>query len=189
MLGLDAGATWVRQASPADVPQLARVHVASWTAAYAGIIHPHNLAPTTVTRSQGRFQGFFLAGGQTASVALHVLGQGERVLGYVNCGRVDSGSADARGEIFELYLDPQAQGRGFGGMLFSAGMWALAERELQPMIVWALTANLRARHFYLKMGGRELARGWAQVGDQRLAKVAYLWEDYLPWPTHLCPLG
>lgn len=174
----------VRDATAHDVAALARIHVDSWHQAYAGIIAPHNLAQTSYSRSVTRFGAYFRQGGQRRSL-LHVLDTDAGVFGYVNSGRSTSPELGARGEVFELYLHPEAQGLGGGRKLFSAAIWALAEHRATPVVVWALTDNHRARRFYEAMRGREVARGETTVGDQLLDKVAYLWRDYLPWPEWL----
>ncbi|PRP90027.1 Mycothiol acetyltransferase [Enhygromyxa salina] len=171
----------VRLARPNDVAALARVHVASWHHAYRGIIAPHNLAHTNFSRSVSRFRGYFWGGGQSLS-ALHVLEGEGGVLGYVNSGLSNSRELGVRGEVYELYLHPDAHGRGCGRKLLSAGLWALSGRRLLPAVVWVLAENHPARRFYERMRGREIAQGEVTTGDQVLAKVAYVWVDYLPWP-------
>lgn len=176
----------VRPARPQDVGALAQVHVASWHHAYRSILAPHNLALTNLPRSLGRFRGYFWQGGQSVSL-LHVVEGAEGIVGYVNSGLSNSRDIGARGEVFELYLHPDAQGRGAGRKLLSAGLWALSGRRLLPAIVWVLADNHRARRFYEGMRGRELARGSVTVGDQELVRVAYGWADYLPWPEWSAP--
>ena len=171
----------VRPARPSDVPALARIHVESWHRAYAHIIAPHNLAKTTLDRSETRFRGFFRASGRTR---IDLLEGPAGPIGYVNYGVSETTQLGARGEVYELYLAPEAQGRGAGRSLLAAGLWGLAAAGLLPVQVWVLRDNLRARRFYARMRGRELAVGWVDVGDQRLAKVAYGWANYLPWPEH-----
>ncbi|NVB43148.1 GNAT family N-acetyltransferase [Pseudenhygromyxa sp. WMMC2535] len=173
----------IRLASRRDVPELARVHVESWHAAYAGIISARNLALTTVRRSEARFRGYFLRGAELES-PLHVAEGPEGILGYVNGGPTDERSLGLRGEIFELYLLPEAHGRGVGRRLLGAGLWSLAARGQLPVLVWTLAKNNRARRFYVDMHAHEIARGSVAIGDQRLTKVAYGWFDYLPWPEH-----
>lgn len=163
------------------MPGLARVHVDSWHQTYAGIIAPRNLAQTTLRRSRDRFRAYFLAGGQSRSL-LHVAELDGRVVGYVNAGRASTRGKRIRGEVYELYVLPDAQGAGLGRALLGAGLWGLAEQRLQPALVWVLADNGRARRFYEQMGATHLAEGRTQVGDQTLAKVAYGWFDTLPWP-------
>jgi ribosomal protein S18 acetylase RimI-like enzyme len=192
----------IRPARPQDVGALAQVHVSSWHHAYRGILAPHNLALTNFSRSVSRFRGYFWHGGQNVSL-LHVVEGAEGVVGYVNSGLSNSrdtifppieattgeragptfnGPIQPRGEVFELYLHPDAHGRGAGRKLLSAGLWALSGRRLLPAIVWVLADNHRARRFYEGMRGREIARSTVMVGDQTLEQVAYVWVDYLPWP-------
>lgn len=171
----------VRLAREQDIPALARVHVESWHFAYRGIIAPHNLAHTNLTRSLNRFRGYFWRDAQRFSL-LHVLDGPAGVIGYVNSGISSGPELGGRGEIFELYLDPALVGRGGGRKLLSAALWALSGYRLLPAIVWVLADNRRARCFYERLRGREIAHGSVSVGDQVLAKVAYAWVDYLPWP-------
>lgn len=176
----------IRPARPHDVSELAEIHVASWQHAYQGILAPHNLALTSLPRSVGRFRGYFWQGGQNVSL-LHVVEGLEGVVGYVNSGLTNDRELGARGEVFELYLHPDAHGCGAGRKLLSAGLWALSGRRLLPAIVWVLADNHHARRFYEGMRGREIAHGRARVGDQELDKVAYAWVDYLPWPEWSSP--
>lgn len=178
----------VRLARGDDVSALARVHVASWHHAYRGIIAPRNLERTNFSRSVSRFRGYFWQGGQSVSL-LHVLDSSEGVVGYVNSGLSNSRELGMRGEVYELYVHPDAQGRGGGRKLLSAGLWALSGRRLLPSVVWVLTDNRRARGFYEAMRGRELACSTVEVGDQVLDRVAYAWTDYLPWPEWIDPPG
>jgi ribosomal protein S18 acetylase RimI-like enzyme len=183
----------IRPARPQDVGALAHVHVASWHHAYQGIVAPHNLALTNFSRSVSRFRGYFWNGGQNVSL-LHVVEGAEGVVGYVNSGlsnnremvipraELSDEPLRARGEVFELYLHPDAHGRGAGRKLLSAGLWALSGRRLLPAIVWVLADNHHARRFYEGMRGREIARDTVVVGDQVLNRIAYAWADYLPWP-------
>ena len=171
----------VRPARPQDVGALAHIHVASWHHAYQGILAPHNLALTNLSRSLGRFRGYFWRGGQRASL-LHVVEGDDGVVGYVNSGVTSSREIGGRGEVFELYLHPDAHGQGAGRKLLSVGLWALSGHRLMPAIVWVLADNHHARRFYESMHGREIATGKVVVGDQLLDKVAYAWVDYLPWP-------
>ena len=171
----------VRPASVSDVSALARIHVISWHYAYQGIIAPHNLAHTSHARALHRFRGYFWHGGQDVSL-LHVLDGRAGVIGYVNSGISNSREIGARGEVYELYLDPEFLGHGGGRKLLSAALWALSGRRRLPAVVWVLADNHRARRFYEGMRGREVATGTVNVGDQLLGKVAYAWTDYLPWP-------
>lgn len=176
----------VRPATVADIPALARVHVESWHHAYRGIIADHNLVHTSESRALNRFRGYFWDGGQDKSL-LHVLDLrdapgGSGVVGYVNSGLSNSRKLGARGEVYELYVDPEFHGRGAGRKLLSAALWALSGRRRLPAVVWVLADNHRARRFYEGMRGREVATATVEVGDQVLDKIAYTWSDYLPWP-------
>lgn len=176
----------IRAARESDVAALARVHVAAWQHAYADILAPATLARTDLARSTQRFRRYF-RGPERERSRLFVLDGAAGVVGYVNFGASRGTGSEPRGEVFELYLDPDFHGRGGGRKLLSAGLWALSGQRLLPAWVWVLADNARARRFYAGMGGREVARGRVRVGDEVLAQVAYAWTDALPWPEWISP--
>ena len=171
----------IRLAQASDVVALTRIHVASWHATYGDLIAPHNLARIEPKRTLARFRRHFWPDDESM---VHVLelerGRERGIVGYASSG--STSELGMRGEVYELYLDPKAQRRGYGGRLLSAALWALAERGQTPAHVWVLSDNHGARRFYEQMRGREVAQSTARFGDQLLAKTAYAWVDYLPWP-------
>ncbi len=169
--------TRVRPARPSDIPSLARVRVESWHSTYRGLIAPHNLERIDLRRSLARFRAHFERRGPSL---LHVLEAAQGVVGFANSG--PSEEPDLRGEVWELYLLPSAQGHGDGRRLLGAALWALAGVGGIPSGVWVLSDNHRARRFYERMGGVELRSEPVQVGDQELSKTLYGWLDTLPWP-------
>ncbi|MFV8753866.1 GNAT family N-acetyltransferase [Nannocystaceae bacterium ST9] len=167
----------IRLAEPRDIAALAAIHVASWHATYAGLIAPHNLARIELERTKVRFRRHFWHDDDSL---LHVLELPAGLVGYASSG--SAGDLGMRGEVYELYLEPSQRGRGYGRRLLSNALWTLSGRGQNPVMVWVLRDNHEARCFYETLGGREIGEGVAKFGDQRLAKVAYGWVDYLPWP-------
>ncbi|QXC63202.1 GNAT family N-acetyltransferase [Aquihabitans sp. G128] len=92
---------------------------------------------------------------------LLVWGRPGTVFGYADLGPVhpddrEPGAADA-GEVYELYVDPSAQGAGGGSRLLDAAEAWFADRGLARVELTTLATNLRAQAFYA-------ARGWAPTG-------------------------
>ena len=51
---------------------------------------------------------------------------------------------------------------------------------MASMVVWSLARNERACRFYERLGGRPIDGRETPVGAQRLAEVAYGWDDLAP---------
>lgn len=168
----------VRLAEPRDLAALTRIHVSSWHATYRDLIAPHNLARIEPVRTLARFRRHFWL---RDDAILQVLDDADAgVIGYAYSG--GSRELGMAGEVHELYLDPAQLRRGHGRTLLSAALWSLAATRRTPAFVWVLSENWAARRFYEHMRGVEIGRAHTRVGDQLLAKTAYAWIDYLPWP-------
>ncbi len=118
--------------------------------------------------------------GPTASL-LVVESQPGTPLGYAWIGPHRERHHGHRGEIYELYLHPRAQGQGAGRQLLVSSIWALVDLGLHPVWVWVLAAN-PAQHFYAACGGMPMGRGPVQVGGRWLTRMAFSWRGALPLP-------
>lgn len=104
-----------------------------------------------------------------------------RPLGYAWVGPHREGYGGHRGEIYELYLHPRAQGQGAGRSLLVAAIWSLVDRGMHPVLVWVLAAN-PARHFYAACGGVHVGQGPVTVSGRVLTRLAFSWQGALPLP-------
>ena len=159
----------VRKGTHRDAGPLADLFRSSWEVAYRGII-PHLHLEAMIRRRDKRWWQN-AAKGADGLLVLEVEGV---VAGYVTYGRA-RGRGKTQGEIFELYLAPSYQGLGFGEHLFEAARYALDERRLKGLIVWALTENMAAARFYWRCGGRPSGRTTDSVGGAKLQKTCYSW--------------
>jgi GNAT superfamily N-acetyltransferase len=80
------------------------------------------------------------------------------VVGFVSVGA--SRDADASGELFAIYVEPDHWGTGVGGDLLAAGEQRLRELGHTDAILWVLEDNPRARRFYERAG-------WSRDGARR----------------------
>lgn len=55
---------------------------------------------------------------------------------------------DATGEVYNLAVHPDAQGRGLGGLMLRAGLAHLAERGCRDVVLWVDRANARGLRLY-----------------------------------------
>lgn len=134
----------VRLARAADAAAIAEVQVASWQAAYRGLVPASRLAAFTVPARTAAWRRSLADPGRDARTA--VFEDAGDVLGFATSGP----SRDLRGwgEIWALYVAPTAWGRGVGSALFADAIHALARRDLPRVMLWVLDGNARAIAFY-----------------------------------------
>jgi GNAT superfamily N-acetyltransferase len=59
------------------------------------------------------------------------------------------------GELYALYVHPDAWGRGYGDALHAAALDHLRAEGFSAAVLWVLEGNHRARRFYADRGWRE----------------------------------
>lgn len=145
----------IREATVADAAAIARVHVASWAVAYRGLVSRAIQTSTTVALRTVQWRP--ILSGEAAypgSVNLVALVDGE-VAGFACHGpsRADLWPPpSAAGELYALYADPSAWGRGVGRALMDASVAGLRDAGHVDALLWVLRGNARARRFYERMG-------------------------------------
>ena len=159
----------VRKGTQRDASALADLFRQSWEVAYRGIIPHLHLESMIRRRDKAWWQN--AAKGTEGLLVLEMSGN---LAGYVTFGRA-RGRGKFQGEIYELYLAPSYQGLGLGEHLFEAARYALDERRLNGLVIWALADNEQAADFYWRRGGRPAGKSVDKVGGVKLAKIAYTW--------------
>jgi RimJ/RimL family protein N-acetyltransferase len=138
----------IRPGTPEDAEAVARVHVRTWQAAYAGVLPDEVLSQLSIEQRAALWRR------QPPLVAEENAG----IVGFVSVGASRDGDAD--GELYAIYVDPGRWGTGIGRELLAAGESRLRELGYRDVILWVLAQNPRARRFY------ELA-GWQPDGARR----------------------
>ncbi len=179
MLSLPADSSHrVRPARRDELLELAELRRLSWWQAYRGVLPARELRTMNDRRTARRMAGALRS---SVSHILVVEAQPDRPLGYAWLGPHRERFGAHRGEIYELYLHPRAQGQGAGRRLLVDSIWALVDRGFHPVLVWVLAAN-PARHFYAACGGECVAQGPVNVAGRTLTRLAYSWQHGLPLP-------
>jgi ribosomal protein S18 acetylase RimI-like enzyme len=160
----------IRPAENRDAYAIAGIHASAWENAYCGII-PHKTLNGMIARRGENW--WKQAIGSSNSVMLAEVGG--RPAGYATLGRNRTQQLAQQGEIYELYLQPEYQGLGFGGHLFSAARVRLNDFGMKGIVVWALEDNVRALGFYEALGGTDVAEGTENFEGRQLRKIAYVW--------------
>ena len=157
-----------------DAVGIARVHVDTWRASYAGMLPDRVLVNMRHDRQQQSWEralasrdgDMFTLVAETASLG---------IVGFGGAGR-RRGKRDFDGEVFTLYVDPDFQGRAIGRRLLAELFQGLAARGAKSALIWVLAAN-PSRFFYEAMGGRHVLDREEPVWGTRLNEIGYGWDD------------
>lgn len=151
----------IREATRADIEAVASAHLASWRAAYRGLVPDAILDVLTeadfVTRWTRDFEA--LPEG-TLWVATPTIEGEADVLGFAWAGRARALDLPRTwGEVHAIHLRPEHVGAGLGRALFERGIETMRALGCTEAVLWVLEGNLRARRFYERAG-------WAPDGTR-----------------------
>ena len=161
----------VRVARLEDAPAIAKIHVATWRVAYAGIVPEDFLASLSEEERIKSWQEQ-LADGRT--VVLVAEKEGE-VVGWAAGGASRDDDARGEAEVYAIYILPEHWGGGVGRELMARMEEALGHG--QDITLWVLQDNQRAIGFYEKVGYRpdgakkEIPLGGSSLLEVRLRKI------------------
>ncbi len=139
----------VRPAEAGDLAAVAAVHVASWRAAYVGLIPQDFLDGLDVELRRRRWEE--IRAGDTAPTAMLVLeDDAGTVIGFIHYGptRDDGGDPATTGAVNALYLLERSWGVGGGRVLLGAAEDDLRRAGFRHATLWVLVGNERAYRFY-----------------------------------------
>jgi GNAT superfamily N-acetyltransferase len=141
-----------RHANEGDAPAIAELHVASWRAAYRGVLPPRFLRRMDAGRLETSWQRRIRR--STRAPEVHVLDHDDTIIGFAQIGpcRHDRDMIQFAGEVYMLYLRPDRIGAGFGGMLLRGALDELERRGYPWVVIWVLSANREAQRFYHHFG-------------------------------------
>jgi ribosomal protein S18 acetylase RimI-like enzyme len=156
-------------ARPVDLVPAARVRVASWRAAFTGLVPQDFLDSMDATAIAAGWSESLAAGRSR----LHVARVGDEVVGYAGLGpERDKSAPPGTGELYALFVDPSCWCRGVGRALAEAALADLRDGGAVRVWLWVLEANVRARAFYERNGFVATAdRTTSSLGD--LPEIRY----------------
>jgi ribosomal protein S18 acetylase RimI-like enzyme len=150
----------IRSAEATDARAIAAVHVASWRAAYVGLVPDDFLADLSVDDREAMWRDILVRTEWPARGTLVLLREAA-VVGFASVGPSrDDDTAPGTGELWAIYLHPDHWGTGSGRRLMSEAVARLDEAGFVRATLWVLTGNDRARRFYE-------AAGWSSDGAVR----------------------
>jgi L-amino acid N-acyltransferase YncA len=161
----------IRPAAPADAPRIAAVHIASWREAYQGIVPEEFLAGLDEAGRADDWRRTL----ETLERGHHVWVAEEEgeVVGFAYLGPSRDEDADrSTWEIYAIYLEPHAWGRGIARELMRTVLAAVPAGSV--VTLWALDANERARHFYRRNGFQpDGVEKMEEFGGEYLKEIRY----------------
>lgn len=161
----------IRTAKMSDAADIADVHEAAWRFAYRGI-----LPGTELERMISRRGPEWWRRAVARRVPIVVLEVGSHVRGYITYGASRMRTLPYRAEVYELYIQPECIGLGFGRRLFRTVQQRLARRGHDALVVWCLKDNVDGCAFYERMGGRIVANASEPFEGAQVAKVAFAFD-------------
>ncbi|WP_236060166.1 GNAT family N-acetyltransferase [Actinacidiphila acididurans] len=136
----------------ADIVAVSGIRVVGWKAAYDGILPQSYLDRMTVEADAQERRRYFERPKRGVVNLVAVDAQGT-VVGWACVGPYrGTGSSATAGELYALYVQPSLIGSGIGRALLGAVHAHALAQGFESLLVWVLTDNATARHFYERAG-------------------------------------
>ncbi len=170
----------IKPATKYNIPDLARIHLASKLAAETGIIDAAFLTAKTIEEYQEKWVGFLAAEDSQQDL----LFSDDEAVGLISYGQLrtaPAGTSKIRplysAEIFAIYIHPDHFKKGYGQMLLKHAVTQLKAQKHQSLCLWALDKNKNACGFYEKMGAQRVGKQFVEMGPTKVKEVCYAWRD------------
>ena len=164
----------IRDATLADAPAIARIHMDSWRSTYRGLVSDGFLDNLRFEDRLARWQQ------RLADEKMFTLVAGAepgRIVGFAQGGPEGTGRTDYTGELWALHIAVPYQRSGLGRRLTSEVAKRLQSMGFDSMFVWVLSGNHPARRFYERLGGTYVTKRLEAFGGGSIEEVAYGWPD------------
>jgi ribosomal protein S18 acetylase RimI-like enzyme len=145
----------VRDATADDAAEITRVRTRTWQSAYAHVFPAEQLGSLTDETGLDWWRSAIV----DPAPHLHTLVAqvGGDVVGFSQLGQARDEEAKT-GELFAIYVLPEASGSGVGRALMAETLTRLRAEEFAEAILWVIEDNPRTRRFY-ELAGWELDGG------------------------------
>jgi ribosomal protein S18 acetylase RimI-like enzyme len=145
----------VRTADSRDAESVARIHIETWQLAYAHSF-PQAGLDRLAASLDGRIQFWRRTIESDENARVLVACQEARTIGFASGGTSRDEGADPtrEGELYAIYVLPEAWGAGVGRALNTRLLASLRADGFEEAVLWVLDDNPRARRFYELAGWR-----------------------------------
>jgi len=161
----------IRTATVEDAEKIAAVHLASWREAYTDVVPQEYLDSLDLDERTRAWREVFADLDRATSV--WVAEDEGGVVGFASLGPSrDEDAERTTMEIYSIYLEPSAWGRGVARELMRTVLAALPDGS--AVTLWVLAANARAAHFYRRNGfTADGVERMEEIGGQHFREVRY----------------
>jgi GNAT superfamily N-acetyltransferase len=170
------GAWNIRHAAMQDARAIAEVHIESYKSAYRGIFPEALLNGLSLETREDSWRNLLAAQEPSAGITMAGCDAGGSVVGFASGGKERTGQLGCEGELYAIYLRPEAQRKGLGALLVRQFAEELVRRGFGSMAVWVLELN-PSRRFYERLGGKVIGQQPIERAGQTFIEVAYGWES------------
>ena len=175
----------LRRARAGDAEAIARIHVETWRATYAGLLPDRYLVGMSAQGQSFTWQKAIARCGRNEAILVAQDeqgsgGDGGPIVGFGNAGPARSNLAPYKAEVYTLYVALDWQGRGIGRQLLGGLFRGLVEAGLGDAYLWVLSSN-PSRFFYEAMGGERAAERQEAFAGALLDETAYGWPNLEAW--------
>lgn len=164
----------VRDAQPNDAAGIAHVHTRTWQIAYEHVFPTERLAGIVEEHRAEQWREWI----ESEAPRSHALvaDEGEAIVGFAHFGPTRDPEAyqELVGELYAIYVLPEAWGRGIGRALMAEVLVRLRHDGFREAILWVLEDNPRTRRYY-ELGGWQFDGGTKEepVLDTVVHEVRY----------------
>lgn len=173
----EAQTTIIREATPADAPGIARVHVDTWRTTYRGLVPDNYLDRLSYADREAWWEQMLTTPG--SDTFIYVAEYAERIVGFVSGGPIRTEGEEYTGELYAIYILQSQQGKGTGRRLTEALVKRMLDADIHSMLLWVIVGN-PAERFYRSLGGVEVRRQQFELGGAMIEEVGYGWQDIAP---------
>lgn len=141
----------IRHATRADAVGIAEIHIHTWQSAYRDLMPDDALTAMTPEGRRPMWERLLVD--PPTGIGVLVAESRQRLVGFCSFGPAqDASSGDDAPELYTIYVDPAAQGRGTGTALLHAAETAMRNAHAAKATLWVLDGNHQAQRFYRKHG-------------------------------------
>lgn len=164
----------IRNATPEDAEQIAKVHVKSWQTTYQKIVDEEVLSAMNWEDRVENWRETIKSLGSQATILVAV--ENDRIVGFLSGGQARQTLENCDAEIYAIYLLEESRGKGVGRQLISKYFNWLTENGFHSCFVWIAKEN-PYRSFYLSVGAEKTdLEGISRVRSNKIPTVAYIWK-------------
>lgn len=170
----------LRRATVDDAAAIAEVRIASWRATYRGVIPDSYLDQMQLEESTLNWRVILDSAQSSAAhhkVCVFVAESDGQVIGFASGMLLPEAKYDLNAELTAIYLRPEWQRAGIGRRMLQKVARTLQQQGASSLLVWVLSANHAARHFYEELGADKLVEQDFNWDDMELREAGYGWRD------------